>query len=87
VEGHRIGSKGIQGAYEFSRTGVPEADRCLFSGALCRRRYRLAIGRKRETTDFAQLDRVEPKVERAGKQIELTSKEFALLEYLAGHGN
>lgn len=34
------------------------------------------------------LDRVERRVERAGKRIELTSKEFALLEYLmrnAGH--
>jgi DNA-binding response OmpR family regulator len=29
-----------------------------------------------------ELDRVERKVRRAGKQIELTSKEFALLEYL-----
>jgi DNA-binding response OmpR family regulator len=29
-----------------------------------------------------ELDRVERKVERAGKSIELTSKEFALLEYL-----
>jgi hypothetical protein len=29
-----------------------------------------------------ELDRVERKVERAGKRIELTSKEFALLEYL-----
>lgn len=29
-----------------------------------------------------KLDRVERKVERAGKRIELTSKEFALLEYL-----
>ena len=29
-----------------------------------------------------KLDRVERKVERAGKRIELTSKEFGLLEYL-----
>lgn len=29
-----------------------------------------------------ELDRVERKVERGGKRIELTSKEFALLEYL-----
>jgi DNA-binding response OmpR family regulator len=29
-----------------------------------------------------ELDRVERKVKRAGKNIELTSKEFALLEYL-----
>jgi two-component system copper resistance phosphate regulon response regulator CusR len=32
--------------------------------------------------DDLKLDRVERKVERAGKRIELTSKEFALLEYL-----
>ena len=29
-----------------------------------------------------KLDRVERRVERAGKRIELTSKEFGLLEYL-----
>ena len=32
--------------------------------------------------DDLQLDRVERRVERGGKRIELTSKEFALLEYL-----
>ena len=32
--------------------------------------------------DDLQLDRVERRVERAGQRIELTSKEFALLEYL-----
>ena len=32
--------------------------------------------------DDLKLDRVERRVERAGKRIELTSKEFALLEYL-----
>ena len=32
--------------------------------------------------DDLRLDRVERRVERAGKRIELTSKEFALLEYL-----
>jgi|SRR5437868_6634701 len=34
------------------------------------------------TVDDLKLDRVERRVERAGKRIELTSKEFALLEYL-----
>jgi DNA-binding response OmpR family regulator len=33
------------------------------------------------TVDDLKLDRVERRVERAGKRIELTSKEFALLEY------
>ncbi len=33
------------------------------------------------TVDNLKLDRVERRVERAGKRIELTSKEFALLEY------
>jgi DNA-binding response OmpR family regulator len=32
--------------------------------------------------DDLKIDRVERRVERAGKRIELTSKEFALLEYL-----
>jgi two-component system copper resistance phosphate regulon response regulator CusR len=32
--------------------------------------------------DDLKLDRVERKVERAGRRIDLTSKEFALLEYL-----
>jgi len=34
------------------------------------------------TVDNLKLDRVERRVERGGKRIELTSKEFALLEYL-----
>lgn len=34
------------------------------------------------SVDDLKLDRVERRVERAGKRIELTSKEFALLEYL-----
>lgn len=34
------------------------------------------------TVDDLKLDRVERRVERAGQRIELTSKEFALLEYL-----
>jgi two-component system copper resistance phosphate regulon response regulator CusR len=34
------------------------------------------------TVDNLKLDRVERRVERAGKRIELTPKEFALLEYL-----
>jgi DNA-binding response OmpR family regulator len=34
------------------------------------------------TVDDLKLDRVERRVERAGRRIELTSKEFALLEYL-----
>jgi two-component system copper resistance phosphate regulon response regulator CusR len=34
------------------------------------------------TVDDLKLDRVERRVERSGKRIELTSKEFALLEYL-----
>lgn len=34
------------------------------------------------TVEDLKLDRVERRVERAGKRIELTSKEFALLEYL-----
>lgn len=34
------------------------------------------------TVDDLRLDRVERRVERAGRRIELTSKEFALLEYL-----
>ena len=34
------------------------------------------------TVDDLKLDRVERKVERAGRRIDLTSKEFALLEYL-----
>ena len=35
--------------------------------------------------DDLKLDRVERKVERSGKRIELTSKEFALLEYFMRH--
>src|SRR5580698_4951549 len=34
------------------------------------------------TVEDLKLDRVERRVERAGKRVELTSKEFALLEYL-----
>lgn len=34
------------------------------------------------TVDDLQLDRVERRVERSGRRIELTSKEFALLEYM-----
>jgi two-component system, OmpR family, copper resistance phosphate regulon response regulator CusR len=34
------------------------------------------------SVDDLKMDRVERRVERAGKRIELTSKEFALLEYL-----
>src|SRR6202142_1666076 len=34
------------------------------------------------TVDDLKIDRVERRVERAGRRIELTSKEFALLEYL-----
>jgi len=34
------------------------------------------------TVEDLKLDRVERRVERAGKRIELTTKEFALLEYL-----
>jgi DNA-binding response OmpR family regulator len=34
------------------------------------------------TVDDLKLDRIERRVERAGKAVELTSKEFALLEYL-----
>jgi DNA-binding response OmpR family regulator len=33
--------------------------------------------------DDLKLDRIEHRVERAGRRIELTTKEFALLEYLA----
>jgi DNA-binding response OmpR family regulator len=35
-----------------------------------------------QTVADLKLDRVERKVERASKRIELTSKEFGLLEYL-----
>ncbi len=51
------------------------------------RRSHLAIGSKLVVDDLT-LDRVERRVERCGRQVELTSKEFALLEYLmrnAGH--
>jgi two-component system copper resistance phosphate regulon response regulator CusR len=34
------------------------------------------------TLDDLKLDRVERKVEREGRRIDLTSKQFALLEYL-----
>jgi len=45
------------------------------------RRSHLPVESVLEVGDL-KLDRVERKVERAGKRIELTSKEFALLEYL-----
>lgn len=51
------------------------------------RRSHLAFASKLVVDDLT-LDRVERRVERCGRQVELTSKEFALLEYLmrnAGH--
>ncbi len=51
------------------------------------RRSHLAAGSKLVVDDLT-LDRVERRVERCGRRVELTSKEFALLEYLmrnAGH--
>lgn len=49
--------------------------------ALLRRGRAVPISQQLEVADLS-LDRVERRVERAGKRIELTSKEFALLEYL-----
>jgi DNA-binding response OmpR family regulator len=67
------------------------ADDCLnkpFSFAEVAARVRALVRRGRTALDSAlkiadlSLDRIERHVERAGKRIELTSKEFALLEYL-----
>lgn len=67
------------------------ADDCLikpfsYSELSARVRALLRRGRAPLESHFTvadlRLDRVERKVERAGKRIELTSKEFALLEYL-----
>lgn len=67
------------------------ADDCLikpFSFTELSARVRALLRRGPRTVDTVlrtadlELDRVERKVKRAGKSIELTSKEFALLEYL-----
>ena len=67
------------------------ADDCLikpFSFTELSARVRALLRRGPRTVETVlrvadlELDRVERKVERAGKRIELTSKEFALLEYL-----
>jgi DNA-binding response OmpR family regulator len=67
------------------------ADDCLnkpFSYTELSARVRALLRRGRPATDSSlrvldlTLDRIERRVERAGKRIELTSKEFALLEYL-----
>ncbi len=67
------------------------ADDCLnkpFSFAEVTARVRALVRRGRPAMDSAikiadlSLDRIERRVERGGKRIELTSKEFALLEYL-----
>jgi DNA-binding response OmpR family regulator/flagellar motor protein MotB len=67
------------------------ADDCLnkpFSFTEVTARVRALVRRGRPQLDSAMkiadlsLDRIERRVERAGKRIELTSKEFALLEYL-----
>src|SRR5271165_3032669 len=67
------------------------ADDCLikpFSFTELSARVRALLRRGPRTVDTVlrvadlELDRVERRVERAGKRIELTSKEFALLEYL-----
>ena len=67
------------------------ADDCLikpFSFTELSARVRALLRRGPQTVETVlrvadlELDRVERKVERAGKRIDLTSKEFALLEYL-----
>ncbi len=67
------------------------ADDCLnkpFSFTELSARIRALLRRGRTTADSVlklgdlALDRIERRVERSGKRIELTSKEFALLEYL-----
>jgi DNA-binding response OmpR family regulator len=67
------------------------ADDCLikpFSFTELSARVRALLRRGPRTVETVlrladlELDRVERKVERGGKRIELTSKEFALLEYL-----
>lgn len=67
------------------------ADDCLikpFSFTELSARVRALLRRGPRTVDTVlrtadlELDRIERKVKRAGKSIELTSKEFALLEYL-----
>ena len=45
------------------------------------RRGRTPLETRLQVDDLV-LDRLEHRVERSGKQIELTSKEFSLLEYL-----
>ncbi len=42
----------------------------------------LAVWAARVAVEDLKLDRVERRVERAGRRVELTTKEFALLEYL-----
>lgn len=67
------------------------ADDCLikpFSFSELSARVRALLRRGRPTTESVmkiadlKLDRIERKVERGGRNIELTTKEFALLEYL-----
>ncbi|HYH00139.1 MAG TPA: response regulator transcription factor [Terriglobales bacterium] len=67
------------------------ADDCLikpFSFSELSARVRALLRRGRSVSDSVlkvadlQLDRIERRVERAGRRIDLTSKEFALLEYL-----